>query len=65
MASDEVSGKNEMTRSFHHPDRVGAGVAGGVEALRIGKLEGLKAERWGKKSGGQKQQQAGAGQQAR
>jgi len=39
--------------------------AGGVDALRIGKLEGLKAERWGKKSGGQKQQQAGAGQQAR
>ena len=25
MASDEVSGKNEMTRSFHHPDPVGAG----------------------------------------
>ena len=25
MASDEVSGKNEMTESFHHPDLVGAG----------------------------------------
>ena len=25
MASDEVSGKNEKTRSSHHPDLVGAG----------------------------------------
>jgi len=25
VASDEVSGKNEKRRSFHHPDLVGAG----------------------------------------
>jgi len=46
------------------PLQGGAVGEGGVDALGVGELEGLKAERWGKKSGGQKQQQAGAGQQA-
>ncbi len=46
MASDEVSGKNEMTRSFHHPDLVGAGAAGeaaAVDAPPIGRLKKRKS----------------------
>ena len=44
MASDEGSGKNEMTRSFHHPDLVGAG------AGHRGHGDGEKTER-GKRCG--------------
>jgi len=39
VASDEVSGKNEKTRSFHHPDLVGAG------AGHRGHRDGEKRER--------------------
>ncbi len=39
MASDEVSGKNEMTRSFHRPDLVGAGTG------HRGHRDGEKRER--------------------
>jgi len=44
VASDEVSRKNEMTRSFHHPDLAGAG------AGHRGHRDGEKRER-GKRGG--------------
>ena len=48
MASDEVSGKNEMTGSFHHPDGVGAGAGHrrhrDAEKREKGKRRGWKSK---------------------